>query len=170
MTSQYGAYAFHAERAMLHACTSPRAPAQARTRARTHTHTHTHTHKCVAFIAFPRQKWFATVPQCYVIRTLSVLLYLINQIINTLYLGNIPNSLHWIKTPICFGSQGVTINLKRRAHNYTHEIQLCKYSVKLHKYLDVRGFKYPINIHQNQLGIFHLLHPRFPTCVFIGLL
>jgi hypothetical protein len=34
-----------------------------------------HTDKYVILIAFPRQKWFANAPQCYVIRTLSLLLF-----------------------------------------------------------------------------------------------
>ena len=37
-------------------------------------HTHAHTHNYVIFIAFSRDQWFANAPQCYVIRTLSVLL------------------------------------------------------------------------------------------------
>jgi hypothetical protein len=39
-----------------------------------HARTYTHTHNYVIFIAFPQQQWFANVPQCYVIRTLSVLI------------------------------------------------------------------------------------------------
>jgi hypothetical protein len=53
-------------------------------RARTPTCTHAHAHidKYVMLIAFPRQQWFVNEPQCYVVRTLSVL---------------------FIITPTCFG-------------------------------------------------------------------
>jgi hypothetical protein len=36
-------------------------------------HAYTHTHNYVILTAFPRQKWIAKAPQCYVARTLSVL-------------------------------------------------------------------------------------------------
>ena len=44
-------------------------------RAPTHTHTHARTYKdrYKIFIAFPRQQWFAKVPQYYFFRTLRVL-------------------------------------------------------------------------------------------------
>ena len=42
----------------------------ARTRPHTHTHARLHTDKYIILIAFPRQKWLAKEPQCYVIRTL----------------------------------------------------------------------------------------------------
>jgi hypothetical protein len=48
-----------------HACT--------RSRARTPTRTYARTGKYVMLIAFPRQQWFANVPQYYVIRALPVL-------------------------------------------------------------------------------------------------
>ena len=44
--------------------------------ARARTGTHAHTDKYVILIAFPRQQWFANASQCYVIRTLHVLLLL----------------------------------------------------------------------------------------------
>jgi hypothetical protein len=44
---------------------------QGYTRARAHTHTH--THRYVILIAFPRQKWFANTPHCYIVHSLSVL-------------------------------------------------------------------------------------------------
>jgi hypothetical protein len=34
---------------------------------------HAHILKYVIFIPFPRQQWFANAPECYIIRTLSVL-------------------------------------------------------------------------------------------------
>ena len=65
MTSQYGAYALHVE-ITKDTCTY----------ARAHTHTHTHTDKYVILDAFLQQQSFAKAPQGYVIRTLSVLLFL----------------------------------------------------------------------------------------------
>ena len=41
---------------------------------RTHARTHTHAQKYLILIDFTRQQWFANAPQCYVIRTLPVLL------------------------------------------------------------------------------------------------
>jgi hypothetical protein len=43
-------------------------------------HTHTHTHK----YAFPHQQCFVNAPQCYVVRTLPVLLYIQAQMIRRL--------------------------------------------------------------------------------------
>ena len=40
----------------------------------TRTHTHTHTYEYTIYVAFPRQQWFANAPQCYVIRTMFVVL------------------------------------------------------------------------------------------------
>jgi hypothetical protein len=40
-------------------------------------------HKCVIFIPFPRQQWFANSSHCYVIRTLSVLLSVCYDVIYT---------------------------------------------------------------------------------------
>ena len=51
------------------------APGHPHTRARTQTHTHTHVQTDMIFIAFPRQRWFAQVSQCYVTRTFPVLLF-----------------------------------------------------------------------------------------------
>jgi hypothetical protein len=46
-----------------------------------HAHAHalgrTQTHKYGIFIAFTRQQWFANAPQCYVIRILCVLLFML---------------------------------------------------------------------------------------------
>jgi hypothetical protein len=54
-----------------HAHTHAHAPGH----TRTHTHTHTHTNKYVILIVLPLQQRFANVCQCYVIRTLPVLLH-----------------------------------------------------------------------------------------------
>ena len=58
--------------------TRPKAHARARAPTPKHvyvwTHTHTHTQKYVMLIAFPQHSGFANAPQCYVIRTLPVVL------------------------------------------------------------------------------------------------
>jgi hypothetical protein len=41
------------------------------------TRTHAHPEKHVIFIAFPWQQWFANTPECYIIRTLPVLLSIV---------------------------------------------------------------------------------------------
>jgi hypothetical protein len=77
MTSQYGAFAFHAGLAGLYALMRIQMPTRPGTNmyARTHARTreHARTDQYMKLIAFPRQKYFANTPQYYVMRTLSVL-------------------------------------------------------------------------------------------------
>jgi hypothetical protein len=66
MTSQYGAYALRAALARLHA--------HAHAPGYLHARTHTHAHRPISNTSCsPRQQEFANAPQCYVIRTLSLL-------------------------------------------------------------------------------------------------
>jgi hypothetical protein len=66
MTSQYGACVLRAGSARLHACRYRR--------IRAPTRTHAHTHMYVILIAFLLQQRSTKAPQCYIIRTLPVLL------------------------------------------------------------------------------------------------
>ena len=75
VTTQYDAYALHVDN---QGCTRTRMCTHTHTHAHTYlgNHTHTHTDKYAILIAFLRQQWFAKAPQCYVVRTLPVLLTL----------------------------------------------------------------------------------------------
>jgi hypothetical protein len=87
-------------------CTHSHAPwyPHARVRAR--------THKYIIPIAFSLQQWFAKTPQCYVIRTLSVLFHLS------------------IKCPDIFLSCGITLKIRCRPPYFedsgSHTDTLCR--------------------------------------------
>jgi hypothetical protein len=70
MTLQSGAYALRAVFVKVYARMRMHMP------TRPETHTHARTEQYIMLIAFRRQQPFATAPQCYVIRTLSVCLVL----------------------------------------------------------------------------------------------
>ena len=74
MTSQYGTYALRAALPRLYA----RMRMQTPTCQGTHMHAarasmHTHTHQYITLMLFHSNNAFVNAPQCYVIRTLSVL-------------------------------------------------------------------------------------------------
>jgi hypothetical protein len=66
-----------ATRAQAHA--PAHAPWHARTHKVKHLRAHTNTDRYVILFTFPLQKWFANAPQCYVVRTLPVLLTLLRE-------------------------------------------------------------------------------------------
>jgi hypothetical protein len=75
MTSQYGAYALHAEVARLYArmCTPTPTRSGTRTHARTHARASMHTQTNMKYLLlFHSNNGFANAPQFYVIRTLPV--------------------------------------------------------------------------------------------------
>jgi hypothetical protein len=58
MTSQYGAYAFRAGSARLHARMRKHTPTRPGTHMHERTRKHAHTDQYVILIAFPQQQWF----------------------------------------------------------------------------------------------------------------
>ena len=75
MTSQYGACALLTGLAMLYARMRMHMPTRSDTHMHARTRSHAHTVPNVIFTAFIRQNGFVNAAQCYVIRTLPVLLY-----------------------------------------------------------------------------------------------
>ena len=105
MSSQYAVYELLAKQGYMHARTRMHTPTRLDTHARTlnaHTRTHTHTRarSHVILLAFLRQQWFAHVPQCYVIRTLPVFLFLIVRINEPHFLRGCQHIFNWANLAI----------------------------------------------------------------------
>ena len=120
MTIQYGACALHAglprlhSRTHMHTSPHPGTHTHASIRAGACTQTHTHTHKVCNLLLFHGNNDFENAPQCYVIRTLPVLLYHI--------FGAKYNVKYKVACKICCVDEAVVLFKKKEWETYIRNV------------------------------------------------